>query len=128
MEVVDVKVASLRKGASGDGKKYCTLSEWMADPENLYIGRQWVVFVKNEETGGKERVPKRDSVWANPFKLETSKDRATCIERYRAYNPGSHRQGRSRPERAEEQTPWVLVQAAAVPRRRAMRTVQTFQT
>ena len=85
MEVVDVKVASLRKGTAGGGARYDNLVEWMNDPVNLYIGRRGVVFVKNEGTGAKERVPKRDSVWANPFKVESPGDRTRCIERYRAY-------------------------------------------
>lgn len=54
--VVNVHVKFIRP-------KYNNLKEWMADPNNVYIGRKGVVFVDGK------RFPLTDSVWANPFKI-----------------------------------------------------------
>ena len=40
----------------------------MKDPNNVYIGRKGIVFVPRED-GGKERWPKQDSPFCNPFKV-----------------------------------------------------------
>jgi len=55
--VVNVKVAHIRP-------KYNNLAEWMADPNNVYIGRRGIVFID------KVRFPKENSAFANPFKIK----------------------------------------------------------
>jgi hypothetical protein len=67
MEVVNVKVEYIRP-------KYQNLKEWMADPDNIYIGRGRIVFIDGE------RFPKIGSPWANPYKTGDN-----IIERYREY-------------------------------------------
>jgi hypothetical protein len=65
-----VKVKNLRP-------KYANLKEWMAGPNNIYIGRAGIVFIDGE------RFPKRDSIWANPFKI--TGDRDAVIQKYKVY-------------------------------------------
>jgi alkylated DNA repair dioxygenase AlkB len=76
-KVRNVKVEKIRP-------LYDNLKEWMADPENVYIGRAGIVFVPTEE-GGKERCPKQDSPWANPYKVDKDGTREEVIEKYRKY-------------------------------------------
>ena len=66
--VVNVKVKNIRPA-------YSTLSDWMADPRNEYIGRGGVVFID------KERFPKKASPWANPFTVKQH-GRDTCLALY----------------------------------------------
>lgn len=81
-KVVNVKVNYIRKNKE---KKYNDLKEWCNDVDkNLYIGRKGVVFIKNDE-GKKERFPKCDSVWANPFKISDKLSRDEVISKYREY-------------------------------------------
>jgi len=61
MSVVNVKVGHIRP-------EYDNLKEWMEDPENVYVGRKGIVFITMED-GKKERFPKNDSVFCNPFKV-----------------------------------------------------------
>jgi len=80
--VVCVKVANIRPGHNN-------LQEWMKESDNVYIGRAGVVFIKNKD-GDKERFPKRNSKWANPFKIDkkaTDKnaERQRVIDAYREY-------------------------------------------
>lgn len=63
-----VKVKNIRP-------KYANLKEWMADPNNAYIGRAGIVFIDGV------RFPKRDSVWANPFKITNECDRGSVIQK-----------------------------------------------
>lgn len=63
-KVVDVHVGCIRP-------TYSNLKEWIEDKNNVYIGRSGIVFVETET--GKERYPKKNSIWANPFKSELSK-------------------------------------------------------
>lgn len=63
---------------------YKDLKEWMANPENVYIGRKGIVFVPDSK-GGKERWPKKDSIWANPFKVDKDQDTQTVITKYEIY-------------------------------------------
>lgn len=70
--VVNVKVAHIRP-------TYKDLSAWCADPRNVYIGRGGVVFVDCV------RYPKKDSVWANPFKIGPSRSRDDVIASYETY-------------------------------------------
>ena len=58
--VVNVKVKNIRP-------EYDNLKEWMANPNNIYIGRQGVVFVDGE------RWPKQSSEWCNPYKITAGK-------------------------------------------------------
>jgi hypothetical protein len=69
MSVVCVKVKDIRP-------KYDNLQEWMND-KNVYIGRAGIVFINNE------RFPKRDSIWANKFKIDNNHTREQVIELYR---------------------------------------------
>lgn len=75
-EVINVKVANIRP-------KYNNLKEWTEDINNIYIGRKGVVFVKNYEKN--ERYPKKDSIWANPFKVGKIYNREQCIQKYKEY-------------------------------------------
>jgi hypothetical protein len=54
--VTNVKVSHLRP-------KYNDLKQWMNNKNNIYIGRAGVVFINGE------RFPKKQSMWANPFKV-----------------------------------------------------------
>lgn len=70
--VCNVKVSYIRP-------KYKNLREWMEDPKNVYCARKGIVFIDNE------RFPKKDSIWANPFKISSSIDRETSIAMYGKY-------------------------------------------
>ena len=70
--VVNVKVKHIRP-------KYANLKEWVADPDNVYIGRAGIVFID------KVRFPKTGSVWKNPFKIGRDGDRSTVKEKYETY-------------------------------------------
>jgi hypothetical protein len=54
---VDVHVKSLRP-------KYNDLTEWMNDPNNVYVGRKGVLILNGE------RFPKKDSIWANSYTVK----------------------------------------------------------
>ena len=70
--VVSVKVKHIRPA-------YDNLKEWMADPQNVYIGRGRIVFIDGE------RYPPDDSVWANPFKIDRDGTRDEVLAKYRKY-------------------------------------------
>jgi hypothetical protein len=70
--VCNVKVSYIRP-------KYQNLKEWMEDPQNVYCARKGIIFID------KERFPKKDSAWANPFKISPSVDRDTSIAMYEHY-------------------------------------------
>lgn len=71
--VVNVKVAHIRP-------KYQNLQEWMQDTAtNVYIGRSGVVFID------KQRFPKRDSPWANPFQITKTTSRQQVLEQYETH-------------------------------------------
>lgn len=76
--VTSVKVASIRP-------KYNNLREWIADTNNVYIGRKGVILLPNPETGKQERFPKSDSIWANPYKISGGESRETVISKYETY-------------------------------------------
>lgn len=65
-QVVNVKVKYIRP-------KYKDIKTWMENPENVYIARAGVVFVKKED-GSQERWPKKNSVFANPYKVKKNAD------------------------------------------------------
>ncbi len=70
--VQNVKVANIRP-------KYDNLQEWCNDPSNVYIGRKGIVFIN------KERYPKEDSIWANPFKITSITNRQQVLQEYESY-------------------------------------------
>lgn len=76
-EVVNVKVKYIRP-------EYDNLKIWCKSDDNVYIGRRGIVFVKTSD-GGKERFPKQDSMFANPFKVgkkHTLDESLVLYERY----------------------------------------------
>ena len=73
---VNVKVKYIRP-------KFDNLKEWNEHDDNLYIGRRGIVFIKTEE--GKERYPKQDSKWCNPFKIDKNNTREDVLEKYEGY-------------------------------------------
>ena len=78
MVVVNCKVKFIRP-------KYNDLKLWMEDKNNIYIGRAGIVFILNDKTGIKERFPKKQSLFANPFKINKNKTREHVIELYENY-------------------------------------------
>lgn len=78
--VVNVKVAFIRP-------KYTDLQEWTKDENNVYIGRAGIVFVKVKNNGedAKERFPKKNSKWANPYKVGKNLSREEALEKYEIY-------------------------------------------
>lgn len=72
MSVVNCKCAHIRP-------RYQNLKEWMADPQNVYIGRAGVVFVD------KVRFPKQASIFGNPYKIGADGDRDEVIAKYKEY-------------------------------------------
>lgn len=77
MSVVNCKVKYIRP-------KYDNLKIWMEDNNNIYVGRAGVVFIKKED-GEKERFPKIQSIFANPFKIGKDGSRDDVLEKYRKY-------------------------------------------
>lgn len=62
------------------------LREWCDAPGHVYIGRAGVVFVPSEtDSARKERYPKRNSIWANPFKVGKQWTRAQVVSKYKLY-------------------------------------------
>jgi hypothetical protein len=78
MSVVNCKVKYIRP-------RFKNLKEWMDNENNEYIGRASVVFVNNDETGKKERFPKFQSIFANPFKIRKDRTREEVIDQYKYY-------------------------------------------
>ena len=77
MSVVNCKVQFIRK------EGFHNLKEWMANPNNVYIGRPGVVFI--EENGKKERFPKKGSSFCNPFVVGKHGSREEVIAKYKVY-------------------------------------------
>lgn len=75
-KVVDVHIQFLRP-------EYHDLKKWMLDENNVYIGRRGIVFVYNEKS--KERWPKQDSIWANPFKGKKGSSHQQLVDQYEDY-------------------------------------------
>jgi hypothetical protein len=71
-KVVNVKVKYIRP-------EYNNLEEWMKDRNNVYIGRRGIVFIN------KERFPKENSIWHNPFKINKNNTREDVILKYKEY-------------------------------------------
>jgi len=72
MSVVNCKVSYIRP-------KYNNLKEWMNDPNNIYIGRDRVVFID------KQRFPSQPSNFANPYKIGKDGTRQEVIFKYKKY-------------------------------------------
>ena len=73
---VNVKVKYIRP-------EFNNLREWNEYEDNTYIGRRGIVFIKTKE--GKERYPKQDSKWCNPFKIDNNNTREDVLEKYETY-------------------------------------------
>jgi hypothetical protein len=78
MSVVNCKVKYIRP-------EYDNLKEWMDDPDNVYVARRGVVFIKDAETGIKSRFPEESSIFANPFKIGKDGTREDVINKYRGH-------------------------------------------
>jgi hypothetical protein len=78
MSIVNCKVKFIRP-------RYQNLKDWTNDENNVYISRAGVVFIQNDETGKKERFPKLQSVFANPFKVGKDGSREQVLDMYKAY-------------------------------------------
>lgn len=84
-KVVNCKVKYIR--ALG----FNNLKEWCDDENNIYIGRKGIVFVDTDridENGKKikERFPKYNSLFANPFKVKKNQDnRNEVVGNYEQY-------------------------------------------
>jgi hypothetical protein len=72
MRVVNCKVAYIRPD-------YANLKEWCEDPNNFYIGRKGIVFIDGE------RYPKKDSIFANPFKVSATNNRESVVQMYKEF-------------------------------------------
>lgn len=78
-KVANVKVKFIRPG-------FQNLRQWCEAVNHVYIGRAGVVFVPNQsDTTRKERYPKRNSIWANPFKVGKQRTRHEAVRQYRVY-------------------------------------------
>ena len=77
MSVVNCKVKFLRE------EGYANLKEWVANPQNVYVGRAGVVFVKEGEK--QERFPKTASPFCNPFKVGKDGTRDEVIAKFREF-------------------------------------------
>ena len=75
-QVINVKVAYIRP-------KFKNLKHWTEHPNNVYIGRQGVVFVK--QNSNKIRFPRKASIWANPFKISKTTTRSDVLKKYEKY-------------------------------------------
>lgn len=75
-EVVNVRVCNIRP-------KYRDLHDWCQDCDNVYIGRKGIVFI--DQGAGKQRFPKADSIWANPFKIGRDGSAEQVVAKYREY-------------------------------------------
>lgn len=69
-KVMNVKVKHIRPHG------FHNLEEWVSDLNNVYIGRQVVVFIN------KEKFPKQASPWANPFRIGKDGDRDEVLTKY----------------------------------------------
>jgi hypothetical protein len=77
-KVVCVKVKHLRP-------KYDNLKEWIDDENNVYIGRKGIIFITDPKTNKKERYPKNDSIFANPYKVDKDGTIEEVINMYIKY-------------------------------------------
>ena len=73
MEIVNVKKQYISKNGYND------LKEWCEDKNNIYIARKGIVFIN------KERYPKDNSIFCNPFKINDKTTREHVILKYKIY-------------------------------------------
>jgi hypothetical protein len=59
--------------------QYTNLKEWVADSNNIYIGRHGAIFVDGK------RFPPKANVWASPYKLGKDGNRTQVVEKYYKY-------------------------------------------
>ena len=71
-KVVNVKVKYIRP-------KYNNLKDWCKDKDNYYIGRKCIVIIDGQ------RYPPKDSIFANPYKIDKDGDRDEVLEKYKIY-------------------------------------------
>lgn len=64
--------------------QFQNLKECLECKQNVYIGRAGIVFVTNKD-GKKERFPKNNSVWANPYKVGKDGDINEVLSKYKTY-------------------------------------------
>lgn len=70
--IVNVKVKNIRP-------TYNNLEQWMADSNNVYIGRKGIVFINGK------RYPIENSLWHNPYKINKNTTRTEVLEKYKTY-------------------------------------------
>lgn len=75
--LICVKVSYIRP-------QFYDLKAWMESPNNVYIGRKNMVSIA-DFSGKKYRWPEKDSIWANPFKIENHCDRENILKKYKLY-------------------------------------------
>jgi len=73
MSIENVRVKNIKP------KGYDNLQEWIEDNNNKYIGRGGIVFIN------KERFPKGNSLFYNPFKINKNTTREEVIQQYKLY-------------------------------------------
>lgn len=71
--IVNVQKKNIEKNG------YNNLKEWCEDDNNVYIGRKGIVFIN------KERYPKENSLFHNPFKINKNIDRDEAILNYKIH-------------------------------------------
>src|SRR6185503_515806 len=71
------KVGELRKGG------YKALDEWIADPKNLYVGRQGRIWITEDKE--KRMFHYKQSKWANPYKVGKKPGEYALEESLRLY-------------------------------------------
>ena len=79
-KVVSVRVDDIRP-------KHNNLVEWIADPNNIYIGRSVYISIN----GQKIWYPPNDSIWGNPYKNGTTEDN---VNMYRTHIVNELRTGK----------------------------------
>ncbi len=78
---VSVKVLYLRNPKYNDGRIYNNLKEWLADDNNVYVGRHGRVFMV--ENGEKKVFNYSASCFKNPFKIK--EHGMNCLVLYEQY-------------------------------------------
>jgi hypothetical protein len=73
MSIENVKVQFIRP------KGYQNLQAWIADKNNVYIGRAGVIFIDNQ------RFPKEPSPFCNPYKIGKDGTRADVLHKYTTF-------------------------------------------
>lgn len=77
-KTVCVKVKNLRKIG------YFSIREWMADNQNLYVGRKGRLWI-TEKDGNKTIFHYSQSKWANPYKVTNNMSLQESLAKYKNY-------------------------------------------